>query len=105
MYEYSNLTLVFFPVILDSDGSTCHDVQSLIDTDTTDTRSWTIHVSQYTCQDPYSGGPPGCLQYHYDSGLSKTGTISNFGYDRSATTIATTSKYCGIHDIDITCQK
>jgi len=77
-------------MILDSDGSTCHSVMALIDTDTTATRSWTIHVSQYTCQNRYSGGPSGCLQYFYDSGLSNAGTISNFGFDRSVTSIAST---------------
>ena len=30
------------------------------------TRTWTIHVSQFTCQDRFAGGPPGCLQYIYD---------------------------------------
>ena len=30
------------------------------------TRTWTIHVSQFTCQDRFAGGPPGCLQYVYD---------------------------------------
>ena len=80
-------------VILDSDGSTCHSVMALIDTDTTATRSWTIHVSQYTCQNRYSGGPSGCLQYFYDSGLSNAGTISNFGFDRSLTSIASTGNW------------
>ena len=82
-------------------------------------------MSQYTCQNRYSGGPPGCLQYFYDQGLSKTGVMrcvtweypskvrlkpkrtgclklwilnpvflffSNFGFDRSVTSIASTSK-------------
>ena len=81
-------------MILDSDGSTCHTVNALIDTDTTATRSWTIHVSQYTCQNEYSGGPPGCLQYHYNSNLATTvsGAISNFGFDRSLTTVGVTGE-------------
>ena len=81
-------------------------------------------MSQYTCQNRYSGGPPGCLQYFYDQGLSKTGVMrcvtreyqskvivkqknwlyevgntkscvlffSNFGFDRSSTSIGSTSK-------------
>jgi len=80
-------------MILDSDGSTCHTVQALIDTDDTATRKWTIHVSQYTCQNRYSGGPPGCLQYFYDQGLSKTGVMSNFGFDRSSTSIGSTTTH------------
>lgn len=82
-------------MVLDSDGSTCHSVQAIIDTAVSATRSLTIHVSQYTCQNPYSGGPPGCLQYHYNAALATTvtGAISNFGYDRSSTSVGVTTTH------------
>ena len=92
------VTIVILPiflVVLDSDGSTCHSVQAIIDTAVSATRSLTIHVSQYTCQNPYSGGPPGCLQYHYNAALATTvtGAISNFGYDRSSTSVGVTTTH------------
>ena len=92
-----------FSVVLDSDGSTCHSVQAIIDTSQSATRSLKIHVSQYTCQNPYSGGPPGCLQYHYNSALATTvaGAISNFGYDRSQTSVATTTTHLSNQNYNI----
>ena len=82
-------------MILDSDGSTCHTVDASIDTATTATRTWTIHVSQYTCQNEYSGGPPGCLQYLYNPDLATTvtGEITSYGFDKSVTTVAVGSEH------------
>ena len=82
-------------MILDSDGETCHSVEALIDTATTHTRTWTIHVSQYTCQNEYSGGPPGCMQYHYNPDLATTvtGQIFNYGWDKSVTAVTTSSEH------------
>ena len=73
---------------MDADSENCHTVMANINTATSATRSWTIHVSQYTCNDRYSGGPPGCLQYLYES----SGKITSFGYDRSASSVADTSR-------------
>ena len=51
-------------VILDSNGNDCQNVNFNIGPSTTSTRSWTIRVTQYTCQEEDVGGPPGCLQYY-----------------------------------------
>jgi len=86
----------FLSVIVDADND-CHTVQINVNTATSATRSWTIHVSQYTCTDPYSGGPPGCLQYH----TATSGTISNFGFDRSQTDVAATTTHLSNQDYNI----
>lgn len=84
-------------MIMDADNDNCHTVTVNINTATTATRSWTIHVSQYTCADEYSGGPPGCLQY-----LRETpGVISSFGYDRSATSVADSTTHLSNQDYTI----
>ena len=53
-----------FSVIVDSNGKECQNVNFNIGTSTTTTRSWTIRVTQYTCGEEDSAGPPGCLQYY-----------------------------------------
>ena len=60
------LSLNIFPilVILDSDGMNCQQANFLIGTETTSTRQWTIRVTQYTCAEQDTAGPPGCLQYY-----------------------------------------
>jgi len=68
-------------MILDTDGESCVDVDININPSATATRKWTIQVAQYTCQNPYLGGPPGCLQYY----TGTTGTIQNFNWKKSIT--------------------
>ena len=57
------------------EGENCDDIRILlcaytgkaafnIGGSTTSTRSWTIRVTQYTCAELDSSGPPGCLQYY-----------------------------------------
>ena len=55
---------LIFLVILDNEGSTCQTVNFMIGTDSTTTRSWNIRVTQYTCSEHDTSGPPGCLQYY-----------------------------------------
>ena len=55
----------YIAVILDSNGVDCQSANFAIDTSTTtSTRAWTIRVTQYTCAEMDSSGPPGCLQYY-----------------------------------------
>lgn len=62
----------------------CVDINIHIDTlDTTTSRSWAIHVKQYTCGDT-NAGPTGCLQYH----TGTAGDIATFNWDLSGTTTA-----------------
>lgn len=59
----------------------CVDINIHIDTlDTTTSRSWAIHVKQYTCGDT-NAGPTGCLQYH----TGTAGDIATFNWDLSGT--------------------
>lgn len=62
----------------------CHTVNFNIATTST-TRAWTIHITQYTCQEDQNtlGGPPGCLQWF----TGTTGRVSSFGFDRTLTAI------------------
>lgn len=63
----------------------CHTVNFNIAT-TSVTRAWTIHITQYTCQEDQNsqGGPPGCLQWF----TGTTGRVSSFGYDRTITAVS-----------------
>ena len=59
----------------------CVDINIHIDTlDTTTSRSWAIHVKQFTCGDT-NAGPTGCLQYH----TGTAGDIATFNWDLSGT--------------------
>lgn len=62
----------------------CHTINFNIATTST-TRAWTIHITQYTCQEDQNtqGGPPGCLQWF----TGTTGRVSSFGFDRTLTVI------------------
>jgi len=63
-------------MILDSDGSSCHEIT--ISKSGTTSRDWAIAVFQYggsVDKDNTPAGPPGCLQYF----TGRTGTVSNFG--------------------------
>jgi len=63
-------------MILDSDGSSCHEIT--ISKSGSTTRDWAIAVFQYggsVDKDNTPAGPPGCLQYF----TGRTGTVSNFG--------------------------
>ena len=51
-------------MIVDSDGTSCQEVNFNIGTTSTTTRSWTIRVTQYDCSSEDVAGPPGCLQYY-----------------------------------------
>ena len=51
-------------MIVDNNGIDCQYANFNIGTTTTTTRSWTIRVTQYTCTEEDSAGPPGCLQYY-----------------------------------------
>ena len=51
-------------MILDSDGTQCHEANFNIGTATTSTRAWTIQVTQFACGQEDVSGPPGCLQYY-----------------------------------------
>lgn len=70
-------------MIMDSDGSRCHDVNFVIGSSTSTTRSWDIHVTHHDCKDmtmlENTAGPKGCLQYHLGSSTG-TGRIDNFGF-------------------------
>ena len=54
----------FISVIVDSNGQDCQEANFNISPATTSTRSWTIRVTQYTCGQEDSSGPPGCLQWY-----------------------------------------
>ena len=59
----------------------CVDINIHIDTfDTTTSRTWAIHVKQYTCGDT-NAGPTGCLQYH----TGTAGSFATFNFDLAAT--------------------
>lgn len=76
-----------FAVILDSTGSQCQRVNVFIGGDSTTTRQWDIHVTQYTCAQEDEAGPPGCLQYH----TGTTGLFKSFAYLTSNTAAATST--------------
>lgn len=65
-------------MIVDSDGTECHDVNIGIGTNTF-TRSWDITVRQFQCGDEM-GGPSGCLQYF----STATGTIRSFNFPQQS---------------------
>jgi len=77
-------------MILDSDGSSCQQVNFNIGASTTTTRSWDIYVTQYTCGQEDIAGPRGCLQYY----SATSGVIKSFGYlttnTASSTSVSTT---------------
>lgn len=52
----------------------------------TESRQYDIKVAQYQCG-AEAAGPPDCLQYH--TGLS--GTIANFGFPTTSTSVSATS--------------
>lgn len=54
-------------VIIDSTGTDCQTANFNIGTATTSTRQWSIRVTQYSCAEVDSSGPPGCLQYYTQS--------------------------------------
>ena len=84
-FRSSKVTLLYFVVILDSNGMDCQRANFYIGSTTTTTRSWDIYVTQYTCGQEDIAGPPGCLQYHTGS----TGLVKAFGYGTSNTQTAT----------------
>lgn len=75
-------------MIMDSDGESCHEVNIVIGSSTTTTRSWDIHVTHHDCVDKTrlenTAGPKGCLQYHLGTSTG-TGRIDNFGFPGAAT--------------------
>ena len=64
VFIYINYKCSRIAVIVDSNGSNCQEALFAISPSTTTTRSWTIRVTQYTCGEEDSSGPPGCLQWY-----------------------------------------
>lgn len=71
-------------IFIDSDGSSCHNVNINVGGTTSTSRQWDIFVTQYTCGQEDLGGPPGCLQYF----TGDTGLVKSFNYDPSNTATA-----------------
>jgi len=67
-------------MIVDTDGSTCVTAAFSYGLSTTQSRSYTIQVTQYESTNEM-GGPAGCLQFY--TGL--TGTVNTFNWVDSAT--------------------
>ena len=67
----------------------CNQIQINIDTGTTTTtRKWQIKTTQYTCENEMAPVAD-CLQYH----TAQYGTIASFGWDTSASTVATSQTH------------
>jgi len=75
-----------YHMIIDSNGSDCQEPTFGISPSTTTTRSWTVRITQYTCGEMDSSGPPGCLQWY----TSTANLIQNFGFPTSVTSSTTT---------------
>jgi len=74
-------------MVLDSDGKTCHTINMMFGTGTTN-RDWELNIIQYACNsdlDNSLAGPPGCLQYH----TAQNGRVSDYGYAALPATGAT----------------
>jgi len=72
-------------MIIDSNGKDCQEVNFHIGASTTTTRQWDIYVTQYTCGQEDTAGPPGCLQYF----TGTSGTVKSFNFNPSNTNAAT----------------
>jgi len=67
----------------------CNQIQINIDTGTTTTtRKWQIKTTQYTCESEMAPVAD-CLQYH----TAQYGSIASFGWDTSASTVATSQTH------------
>jgi len=86
-------------MILDSAGTECQTINAFIGDTTTTTRQWDIYVTQYTCGQEDTAGPPGCLQYL----TATTGLMKNFGYpsSNSATATAATTTHLSNQNYEI----
>jgi hypothetical protein len=59
--------------------------------DTTTSRQWDIHVTQYLCSDHDVSGPPGCLQYF--TAQTGSGTIRDFAMASGTANIGATQTH------------
>jgi len=64
----------------------CNNINIDIDTGSSTTRNWNIKVTQHTCESRMQPQKD-CLQWH----TGTSGTIFNFGWDTSVTTVSSTS--------------
>jgi len=85
-----------YHMILDASDS-CHQVNFNIGALTTTTRKWDIRITQYACGDYDSAGPPNCLQYY----TATAGTIQNFGWPSTATTVTSAVTHLSNQRYDI----
>jgi hypothetical protein len=70
-------------------SDSCNVIDINVDTGvTTTTRKWIIRITQYECGN-LAAPEQDCLQYH----SAQKGTIANFNWDTTATTLTTTSQY------------
>merc|ERR1712117_681942 len=70
-------------------SDSCNRIHINIDTgSTTTTRKWQIKTTQYTCENEMAPVAD-CLQYH----TAQYGTIASFGWDTSASTVATSQTH------------
>jgi len=72
-----------YHMIVDSDGSSCHNANFVVGGTTATSRSWEIRVTQYACGDTDISGAPGCLQYY----TATAGNIQNFAWPPTATVV------------------
>ena len=92
-----DFNFVHISVIVDA-STQCVTATFNLGASSSEARSWDIKVTQHTCAERHDiAGPDGCLQYF----TGTSGTISNFNYPTTDTTVSLATTHLQNQNYDI----